>query len=213
MTLSRQDLIWLLLFVLIILLALLVRCKRCVESFVDGGSMYYGLCNQPDYLTQNPYKYDPENFQSEISDEMMNTYFARVLIKGVSLTSQDPEEDLDVKRKIIDWINSQNQLRRPTENKFSMYDFEKTGKHTFRFTLHREKKNHGKVISAIVVSKKGSDEEQDSLRHVLISLKVIGYKPEYDIVSDLNKKSYGNIRFRKLEDRWQITEDEKIYQV
>ena len=205
-----------LMFLLIVLLVLFRRCQSCDrhEAFVARSPTHYPLCDAPDYLTMNPYKYDPTNFQSEIPDDTLNKHFARVLKGGgISLNPENPADNpaQSLEEKLVVWINAQGKIREPTDDMFQIYDFTRIYNDEYIFTLYRAKKNHGKVLKATIISKAPEENEKDDpVQHVLKTLNVIGYRPEFDIKSDLNKETYDNVRFRNLEDRWQITEDEKI---
>lgn len=153
------------------------------------------LCNS-NYMTPSPFKYKSDDETTEFDDKYFNKSFQANLPRNLA-DNEDGTQVTDVRSKLITWVNGISKLK--GSKVFEISEFKVLKNNLVNFTIYREGKDHAKVIQAKITN------------DILTNAKVIGFKNSYDVLAkDLNSKGYDFISFDKLQDRWKVTQDEKM---
>lgn len=164
---------------------------------------YKNTCKKNRYIEDYQFMEDNQNVSTS---EFTNAKFKAILSGKLFEIIKNKEEDFEtIKTKTIieNWLNSFVELRKKG-SKLSIVKFENFDDNAYELHVHRNGRNHGKIIH---LKLKENDE-----KYIISDVKIIGILTEYEILFD-NMNSYNSdryLKYSKLDDMWTATQDERL---
>ena len=164
---------------------------------------YKNICNKNKFIEDYQFLDDNQNVSTS---EFTNAKFESVLSGKRFEMMKKKKEDVDtIKTKVIieNWLNSFKKLRKKG-SKLSIVKFEKFDDNAYELYVHRNGRNHGKIIHLKL--------DENDEKYIISDVKIIGILTEYEMLFD-NMNSYNSdtyLKYSKLEDMWIATQDERL---
>jgi hypothetical protein len=188
------DIILLLLCALVMIYVFVSIVKSCHTKKLEKFEQRLGLKNT--YIEEFPYIDNQKMWYSEFP----NSVFKNNLTKKKFIIKKDTKQKKTLTQYIETWINNIKGLQKPKSN-ISVKTIMKTDNDQYEILIHRNGRNHGKII------KLNMKEENESI--IITNVNILGVKNEYEIPSDALFNDVGDIELNyKFEDMWKITDDE-----